>query len=372
MAKRVTRRWFLWTGLAVCGSLVVTALLRLWRQIGSVASPGKIPPSKQLTPEPTAPQNDSPALPALEKQDQNSEAPAVENHHDKKQADDGSAEDENWKRSLGATGVRVCLLGLGGAGIVAQGGKEDEAVALMERALDLGVNYFDTAPTYANGLSERNMGAVMKRRRKDIFLATKTLDRDYDNTLRLAEQSLQRLQTDYIDLYQVHGIRSKEDVERAFRKDGALRAMERLKEEGTVRFLGVTGHRDPAALLYAIESYPFDCVLLPLNPADVHYASFKKGVVEQAAAKGLGIIAMKLASYGRLFRDEGVASMSQSFNYVCTLPVSTAIIGVSSLQELEQNVRLAKEFAPLSDTEMKGLEQLTSAYQEEANFYKHW
>ncbi len=175
-------------------------------------------------------------------------------------------------RALGRTGHNVCLFSLGGQATLEQDGKTDEAVAIINRAIDLGVNYIDTAAAYGRGVSETYIGEVMKTRRKEVFLATKTHDRSYDGSMRLLEKSLKQLQTDRIDAWQLHNVRTQDDLDKIFAKDGAMKAMEKARDEKIIRFLGITGHRDPFILKKGIEQYPFDSILMALNAADKHNA----------------------------------------------------------------------------------------------------
>lgn len=272
------------------------------------------------------------------------------------------------RRRLGRTGFHASVFGLGGAFIVAQD-RRDEAAAVINRALDLGVNYIDTAPTY--GHSERNIGEVMRYRRDETFLAGKTLDRSRDGTMRLFERSLQRLQTDHLDLYQLHGVHSEADLKELFGPRGAVKALDELRAAGAVRFAGITSHRNCPVLLRALDEYDFDCVLMPLNAGDVHNDPFAGNVLQVARRKDLGVVAMKVAAYGRIFRDGGVASMEQALGYVLSHPVSTAVVGVSTLQELEENVGIARGFEPFPEERLKRLEALAAPYQQEINFFKH-
>ncbi|WP_200858723.1 aldo/keto reductase [Candidatus Desulforudis audaxviator] len=272
------------------------------------------------------------------------------------------------RRKLGQTGYYTSIFGLGGAFIVAQG-RRNEAAAVINRALDLGVNYIDTAPTYGN--SESNIGEVMRYRRNEVYLASKTLDRSRDGTMQLFEQSLKRLQTDYLDLYQLHGVHSYEDLKQLFGAQGAIKALDELREGGVVKFTGITSHKNCPVLLQALEEYDFDCVLIALNAGDVHDDSFAENVLQVARQKDMGIVAMKVAAYGRIFREGGVASMEQALGYALTYPVSTALVGVSNLEELEENVRIVRNFKPFSKNRMKQLEELTEPYQQEINFFKH-
>ncbi len=276
------------------------------------------------------------------------------------------------KRPLGRTGFEVSLFSLGAQGVIEQAGSEEESQAIIHRALDLGVNYIDTAPSYGNGVSERNLGEVMKHRRDEVFLASKTHDRSYDGTLRLIESSLERLQTDHLDLYQLHNIRTQSDLDRAFARNGAVRAMERLRDDKVIRFLGITGHRDPAILRKGIERYDFDCILLALNAADKHHLPFQDDVLPQAVERGLGVIAMKVPAHGRILRPDGVPTMEKALRYVWTFPVSTAIVGISRMAQLEENISIARAFEPYSVPMMEQVASRTAHYHEEASWFKYY
>ena len=277
------------------------------------------------------------------------------------------------RRKLGKTGYSVSIFSLGGESMIERIDRSSDAEAIINRALDLGVNYIDTAPAYGVGGSESNIGRVMVSRRKEVFLATKTGERSYDGAMHQVEDSLARLQTDYLDLYQLHDLQTANDLDKALASDGAVKALEKLKSEGVIRYLGVTGHKDPNLMLRSIHEYPFDCILFPLNAGDIHYSSFKDLLLPEAVKLQLGIIVMKVTAVGRIFNDHGIQDMKQAFGYTLSHPVCTAIIGISTLEELEENVRLAKEFKSYSEAKIKGLENLTVPYADEANFFKlHW
>jgi uncharacterized protein len=273
-------------------------------------------------------------------------------------------------RPLGKTGHTVCLLSLGGQATLEQEGKEESAVAIINRALDLGINYVDTAAAYGRGLSETSIGKVMKSRRKEVFLASKTHDRTYDGSMKLLEQSLKHLQTDHLDLWQLHNVRTDEDLEKIFGPDGAIKALEKARSEHMVRFLGITGHRDPFVLKKGIEQYDFDTILMALNAADKHQASFIDNLLPTAVAKSMGIIGMKVPARGKIFREGGISTMDQAMGYVLTLPVSTVIVGISTLEELEADVRIARDFKPFLPEQMAELEKLTASYYAEASWFK--
>ncbi len=204
------------------------------------------------------------------------------------------------RRPLGRTGHEVTQFALGGEGVLRTHGRMAEAVAVIHRALDQGVNYCDTAPAYAGSLDY--YGAALGERRRDVFLASKTHDRTRDGSLRLLEESLNRLHTDHLDLWQLHDLRTPGDLSAIFGRGGALEALVQAREEGRVRFLGLTGHHDPAILLEAMGRFDFDTVLMALNAADVHRLSFARSVLVEAVRKGMGVIGMKVYAAGNLVR----------------------------------------------------------------------
>ena len=294
-------------------------------------------------------------------------------------------------RNLGRTGYAVGVFSLGGQAAVEQPANEEAAVAIVKKALDLGVNYVDTAARYGGDVpwSQTYIGQVMKRRRGEAFLATKTHDRTRDGSMKLLEQSLKLLQTDHLDLWQIHNLQTMEQVEQIFRPDGAVAALREAKEQGIVRHVGVTGHADPAVLIEAISRFPFDTLLLALNAADPHHLSFKEKLLPLAVEKEMGIIGMKIPARGRLLagftpppegspgrrpqdKGPGTLKMQEALRYVLSLPVSTVIVGCDSVAQVEENVRFAREFNPLSGAQMAALEEKARPVHEQALFFRRW
>jgi hypothetical protein len=273
-------------------------------------------------------------------------------------------------RPLGKTGHQVRLFSLGGQATLEQPNRLDESVAIINRAIDLGVNYIDTAAAYGRGISQTYIGEVMATRRNDVFLASKTHNRTRDGSKLLLEDSLKRLQTDHLDLWQLHNITRTEQLDQIFAKDGAIEAMLEARDQKIVRFLGITGHYDPAVLMDGLRRFPFDTILMALNAADLHHTPFQDSVLPLANEMGIGVIAMKIPARGRLFREGGVTAMRDAMHYVLTLPVSTVIVGCDTVAQLEENVRLAREFAPLPAAEMRRIEALTAPYAADAAFFK--
>jgi len=273
------------------------------------------------------------------------------------------------KRPLGRTGHQVTLFSLGGQALLEKKDKDvrERAVALIHRALDLGVNYCDTAPLY--GPSQDYFGEVMKTRRRETFLATKTADRTRDGSLRHLEESLRRLNTDQVDLWQLHHVGPQDDLDGIFAKDGAIEALRRARDEKMVRFLGITGHFDPATLLEGIRRFDFDCILLALNAADRHHLPFQDDLLGTAAGKKMGIIGMKVPARGRLLKSAAL-TMKDCVDYVWSLPVSTIIVGCDSIAQLEENVALARAFRPLDGDRMAALEARTKTEALRCSWYK--
>jgi aryl-alcohol dehydrogenase-like predicted oxidoreductase len=285
------------------------------------------------------------------------------------------------ERPLGKTGYKVRIFSLGGQAALETAGMHDESMAIINRAIDLGVNYIDTAAAYgrdrnvqprweSNGISQTNIGEVMKTRRKEVFLASKTDDRTRDGSLRLLEQSLKLLNTDHLDLWQLHNVQRDDQLEQIFGKDGAIEALLKARDEKMVRFLGITGHFDPAVLTKGIERFPFDAILLALNPADKHHLPFASSVLSVANKKNMGVIGMKIPARDRLFKPDGITTIKGPMTYVLTLPVSTVIIGCKTVKQLEENVEIAKGFTPMPATEMAKLEQVTSTIVPDALWFR--
>jgi len=290
-------------------------------------------------------------------------------------------------RNLGKTGYRVGLFSLGGQAAIEQPNNQEVAVAIVERALDLGVNYLDTAAMYGRGVSQGYIGQVMKRRRQETFLATKTHDRSRDGSLRLLDQSLSLLQTDHVDLWQLHHLDSMDDIERIFAKGGAIEAMQQAREQKQVRFLGITGHTDPEVLMEAIRRFPFDNILMAVNAADPHHLSFREKLLPLAVERGMGIVGMKIPARGRILASPatattpykfpegmkpGTLAMGEALYYVLSLPVSTVIIGCDTVAQLEENVALARAFTPLNESQMAALAAKTEPIARQALFFRRW
>jgi aryl-alcohol dehydrogenase-like predicted oxidoreductase len=274
------------------------------------------------------------------------------------------------ERPLGRTGHAVRLFSLGGQATLEKPGTHDESIAIINRAIDLGVNYLDTAAAYGNGISQTYLGEVMKTRRKEVFLATKTNRRTRDEALKQLDESLKLLQTDHIDLWQLHNIQRDDQLDQIFGKDGAIEALQRARDQKIVKFLGITGHFDPEVLARGIERFDFDTILMAINPADRHRLSFIETLLPLANKKKMGVIAMKIPARGRLFRENGVSSMKDAMTYVLSQPISTVIVGCDNVKQLEENVAIATSFRPMSKAEMARIELLTASYESEGAWFK--
>jgi aryl-alcohol dehydrogenase-like predicted oxidoreductase len=274
------------------------------------------------------------------------------------------------ERPLGMTGHNVRLFSLGGQATLEQPGTQDESMAIINRAIDLGVNYIDTAAAYGRGISQTYIGEVMATRRDEVFLATKTHNRTRDGSLQLLEQSLELLQTDRLDLWQLHNISRTEQLDQIFADDGAIHALLQAREEGIVRFLGITGHADPDVLIDGITRFDFDTILMALNPADKYHRPFLEKLLPLANEKQMGVIGMKIPARGRIFQDGGLTSMKDALTWTLAQPISTVVIGCDDVAQLEENISIAANFQPLNSYQLAEIESKVSRYPMEAAFFK--
>lgn len=274
------------------------------------------------------------------------------------------------ERPLGKTGHNVRLFSLGGQATIERPGTDEESEAIINRAIDLGVNYIDTAASYGRGISQTYIGRVMAARREEVFLATKTHNRTRDGSLQLLEQSLELLQTDHLDLWQLHNISRVEQLDQIFADDGAIHALLQAREEGIVRNLGITGHANPDVLLEGLRRFEFDTILLALNPADKYHRPFMDELLPEANRRQMGVIAMKIPARGRIFRQGGLTSMKDALTWTFSQPISTVIVGCDTVAQLEENVRAAAEYQPLNSAQMAAIEAKVAGYPMEAAFFK--
>jgi aryl-alcohol dehydrogenase-like predicted oxidoreductase len=271
-------------------------------------------------------------------------------------------------RILGRTGQKVTLMGLGGEGVLRTVGRDKEAVSLINRALDLGIGYFESARAYSG--SESYYGKALGERRRQIFLTSKSHDRTREGALAHLHETLRNMRTDHLDLWQVHDVRTAGDIEEIFSPDGAIEAFAEAKRQGKVRFIGVTGHHDPTVLLRCIDRFDFDTVLMPVNPGEPQYQSFLETVLPKAVKKNMGIIGMKVYFRGFASRIPGYRSMEPYLRFALSQPVSSVVIGCDTIEQLEQNEAFARNFEPLSKEEQDALVSATAPFARELMYYK--
>jgi hypothetical protein len=257
---------------------------------------------------------------------------------------------------LGRTGAKVSILAFGCGSRFLMYKDEDKALEVLNHAIDLGIDYVDTAYAYGNGLSETRVGKVMATRRKEVWLATKIPDRTRDGFMQRLEDSLKRLQTDHVDLVHIHSLRRADDLAKLEAPDGALRGLLEAKEQKMARFIGMTSHTDGPTLAQAIERHPLDCTQMALNPSGM--GSFEKTALVAANKKKLGVIAMKVFAQELLIGQEpGMADPASLLRFALSLPVSTAVSGMPQVEMLEQNVAVGRNFTPFSAADMDHLRQ---------------
>jgi len=272
------------------------------------------------------------------------------------------------KRPLGKTGAEITILGLGGEGILRTFGQEKEAVPLIQRAIDLGITYFESARAYSG--SESYYGEALKERRRDIFLASKSHERTADGALKHLETTLSMMGTDYLDLWMVHDVRTAKDLDVIFGTKGASKAFEAAKRNKLTRFIGISGHRNPTILSKALDLFPFDTLLMPVNPAEPHYWSFLSEVLPKAQQKGMGILGMKTLSRGVCIKIFGAESVENFLRFALTQPISAAVVGCETIEQLEMNVRIARSFQPMPQREQDILLSRVKSYARELMYYK--
>jgi uncharacterized protein len=272
--------------------------------------------------------------------------------------------DQVPQRPLGKTGVQISALGVGGYHL---GSTKDqqEADELVARALDAGINFFDNCWDYHDGLSEERLGVALKGKRDQALVMTKvcTHGRGKDVAMQHLEESLRRLQTDHLDLWQIHEVIYYNDPDLIFAPGGAAEALLAAKQQGKVRFVGFTGHKDPAIHLRMLtQDFPFDTVQMPLNCLDATFRSFETQVMPEANRRGIAVLGMKSMGGSGEIVSHGAATPSDALRYAMSLPVATTISGMDSLGVLEQNLAIAKGFQPMKPEEMQALRERVRAF----------
>lgn len=259
------------------------------------------------------------------------------------------------RRPLGSTGLEVTILGLGCVAIGYGRHSVSEGAEIVHACIDHGINYIDCASSYGN--AEVKVGEVMKTRRREVVLTTKTLERTKDAAWKEINRSLERLKTSRVDLLQVHAINTFDDLDFITALDGSLAAAQRAKEEGMATHIGITGHTRPEVLAEAFRRFPFATALVPLSSTDKLINDFGTPLFPLSRQMGFGVIAMKVLAAGRV-----TANVPESLRYSFTLPVSTAIVGMGTLDEVIQNTAIARGFVPMSASEMSSLEEKTRSF----------
>lgn len=271
------------------------------------------------------------------------------------------------KRILGKTGVEVSCIGLGGEGILRIRGREGKAREVIDRALDMGINFMETARAYPN--SEAYYGLSLGSKRERIFLAGQAHDRTAQGAMSQLEESLRNLKTDWLDLWQIHNIQSDDDLQKIFGPRGVLEAFQRAKKDGKVRFIGVTGHVDPDILLQAITLYDFDTVLFPVNPAEPAWLSFPDTVLPEARRRNMGTIGRKVFCRGFGLQIPGQGSSSRWVRYALGYAMSSMVISCDNPHQVEANA-FAARLPPLNSAERRVLEQQVAPWAKKLMNYK--
>jgi predicted aldo/keto reductase-like oxidoreductase len=287
-------------------------------------------------------------------------------------------------RMLGKTGKRVSILAMGGGSRFLQYGTDDLAIAAVNHAIDSGITYMDTAYGYASGLSETRIGKVMATRRKEVFLADKFADRDGDQAMRRVEASLKRLQTDRLDLLNIHSLTDDADLASIEAPNGVLKRFYQLRDQKVVGALGITSHTDPTVLAKAIDRNDFDCVQMALNAARVGMKgatggmvvnpdmkmSFESVALPIAVRKNMGVIAMKIYAADGLV---GQATPEKLIQYSLSLPqVALCVIGMPKLEHIADNCKIVKAFKPMAEAEREEMgDRLSSKNKLALDYFLH-
>ncbi len=273
--------------------------------------------------------------------------------------------------TLGKSGLKVSRFTLGGYHMRKRG--EENAIRLIHRAMELGVNFFDSAYLYHDGASDRAYGkAISQGQRGKILLMGKADKRDAKGAMSQLEETLRRMKTDYLDLWQCHQVMSQEEVDQILAPGGALEAFVKAKEQGKVRHIGFTGHRDPAVHQRLLAAYDgWETIQHPVNLVDPHYKSFIKNVIPKARARGLGVVAIKSNGMGSISRHR-IAPIEECLRFALSQDIDTLVSGVETVEQLEQNVLVVKTAQPMSKAEQAAVLERTrkGPYGEEVEQYK--
>jgi predicted aldo/keto reductase-like oxidoreductase len=272
-------------------------------------------------------------------------------------------------RPLGRTGHNATLVGLGGEGVLRTFGQEQGAQAVIAAALEAGFNYFESARAYAG--SEEYLGRGLKGHLDRVFLTSKSHGRSYKEAMAHLSITLKNLDTDHLDLWQVHDVRTAEDLEALSAPEGALKAFREAREKGWTRFVGVTGHHDPEILLAALDLFPFDTVLLPVNPAEPQHRSFLP-VAAAARERGLGVIGMKVLLRGLILQlaEQPRELVAELVAYALSQPLSLVVIGADTPEQVNDLAAAAQNFAPMTPEEQRALIEAVEPFARQLMYYK--
>ena len=263
------------------------------------------------------------------------------------------------RKPLGKTGEQVSIIGVGGYHLGTMR-SPDDAARLVHEAVDAGVTFFDNAWEYNEHRSEEWMGLGLQGRRDKVFLMTKVCShgRDKKVAMQQLEESLKRLRTDHLDLWQIHEVIYENDPDLHFARGGVIEALDEAKKQGKVRFVGFTGHKRPAIHLAMLaHNYPFDTVQMPLNCFDGTYRSFERQVLPEVQRRGMAALGMKSLGGDGQPLLHGIVSVDEALRYAMSLPVATTVSGIDSLSVLRQNLAIARDFKPMNPEEMEALRQ---------------
>ncbi|MBP1749167.1 MAG: putative oxidoreductase of aldo/keto reductase family [Deltaproteobacteria bacterium] len=264
------------------------------------------------------------------------------------------------KRKLGRTNFDASIIGLGGEGLLRSPGKDKETYALINKALDLGINFFESARSY--DCSEEYYGNALRERRRDVFLTSKSKSRRKEGALADLQETLKNMKTDYLDLWQVHDVVDRQAMDAVFAPGGAIEAFIEAKEKGYTRFIGIGGHGDPHIIKECLEHFDFDTMHVPVNPAEASCKSFLEDTMPLASEKNVGVIGMKIYVRGFTSKLTFYTSMEAFFRYALSQPIATAVISCDTMEQLEQNVYFARSFKAMDWEDQDGFVEAIAPY----------
>ena len=275
-------------------------------------------------------------------------------------------------RPLGKTGEQISIIGLGGH-TIAKIRRETEAIGIMHEAIDNGITFFDNSWDYHRGKAEVLMGKALATdaRRDRVFLMSKICARLAKDTTPQIEESLQRLQTDRLDLLLFHGIKRDQDADLIFSDKGALRAVQKAQQAGKIRYIGFSGHADPRFHLRMMQhNFDFDAILMPISVLDAHYRSFQKEVLPDCIKKDIGVLGMKALSVGTIPEVLGI-NATLCRNYALSMPISSLLCGIQSREDLIQDINIARNFQPLNNSQVKELLKLSEKHASDGRYERY-